>query len=258
MKLSSICQTFAYDSRNYLMQATCILAPVAIEIMDFSFKCYNDPGLLQRKWINIKDSVLHTFIPRPSESLEGFTKRSCHKFIKTALIVAAVSVTIWAFMQLMPIVMTSFKIKSIWSLYELLPHQTNLVVKLEYFSMGLAHGYIALQKLKAGNNCGGMFHLCAAISAVAFPYIHLAQGEELRLHHSLLGPALQPLRVKTLKTTGTYISIDSTLYSFAPQRGYFDCFGNFMSYDYMNVIVDKFPSVIQSVVAVSALEAITE
>jgi hypothetical protein len=258
MEFNSIIKTFAFDYRQYLVPTTCILAPAFVEIIDFSSKCYHDSDLLQRKWTNIKDFALYTFQPRPSESLEEFKKRFCNNLIKTATIIAAVTVTAWGFIQLLPLVITSLKIKSIWSLYDLLPCQNNFVVKLEYFSLALAHAYVGLKKLSCKNKAGGMFHLCVAISAIAFPYIHIAQGEELRLHHSFVGLALQLIPNKSLKTIGTFIAIDSALYSFSYQRGYIDCLGDFRSYDYMNVIAERFSSVVQSIFGLTILEAITE
>lgn len=129
-----------------------------------------------------------------------------------------------------------------------LPFQTNLVVFLEYASVGVLHLGLAGRSFLKKNKKDALFHLFAGALSFIFPthYLHT----KMRLHHSFYGLILMALPYRSAKFIGTLVTLDSASYFISPKRGYFSVSDwgtkNFNSYDFINVLVGKFSALFKS------------
>ena len=116
---------------------------------------------------------------------------------------------------------------------------TKAVVFCEYAALALIHAGVADAKYRKSDRAGALFHSIAAIAAIVFPFFYLQH--EMRLHHSFYGLALMALPSRPAKILGSMITLDSSLYMLAPIRGGFTTAGRFVSFDFINIIVNRFP-----------------
>jgi hypothetical protein len=123
-----------------------------------------------------------------------------------------------------------------------IPFQTPLVVFLEYIAVGTVHLGLATKYIIQKKPNEAIFHIVAAALSLIFPLYYL--NYEMRLHHSFYGLVLMTLPYRPAKFFGSLVTFDSLLYFISPERGYFTMarWGQtFHSYDFINVVVEKFP-----------------
>lgn len=133
----------------------------------------------------------------------------------------------------------------IWNLYNLLPSQTPLTVFLEYASVGIAHGVLAVKKWNEGEKKAALFHFVNMILGFFFPLFYQFSSSEMRLHHSFLGLLISLAPSNSLKALGSLMTVDSFLYVFAPFRGYWTTtwWGakKWESWDFQNLLLEHIP-----------------
>lgn len=194
-----------------------------------------------------KQKLIETFSAKPGEEAAVARKRIIKNIIKTALVAAAaIALFVVSWMVLGPLLTKGFS----WSVS--LPFQTKGVVFAEYATLGAIHAALSVSKFKKGKLKEGLFHLFAAALGFIFPAFYW--GGEMRLHHSFYGLLMMALPFRTTKFLGSLITFDSSLYMIAPARGYTDAIGRFHSCDFINSIVDNFPTFTNTYVPALILE----
>lgn len=123
----------------------------------------------------------------------------------------------------------------------------------------------ALKSKARANKARAVMHLgCAAVSIVT-PFVYWKTrigGDLLRLHHSFTGLALMLCPLSSVKFLGSMIAADSYMYGLAPAgngyplRGYYDQWGYFHNYDFMNLVVPNLLPIFQVFSALSVVELV--
>lgn len=207
----------------------------------------------------VQDYLKDAFQQRTDEDINVFHARrweAIKRIVFCTVIFAAVVGTA-CIAPYLAIMLT--KGSSIWAL-GVMPFQSKAVVFSEYLFVGFLHAIQAARFLYKGERSRAIFHGMAALSAVFFPFWYLfAPGAEMRLHHSFLGLALQLAPWQAVRTLGTFIVLDSSLYCFAGKRGYQQPqFEMMTEYDYMDAIYENFSTVLLSIVSISFVQKILE
>ncbi len=197
-----------------------------------------------------KQQIIEAFTAKPEEDPLAAKSRIHTNILKTVALVCCVAgaILIGAYV-LIPLLQ-----KFSWSVS--LPFQTKLVVFFEYAALGILHAGIALSKYLKGDKAGALFHLTAAVAAIAFPVFYW--NHEMRLHHSFYGLAMMALPSRTAKILGSAITFDASLYMLEPLRGGYVAPGDFVRYDFINIIVDRFPLFFKGYTAASIAENVND
>ncbi len=210
----------AYASLVFLPSAMAI--PVALAAIVYIGKASLAAGAFFKK-----------FKVQAGEDPTAARKRITKLIIKTVLIAAttAAAIAIGAYI-ISPLFTTGFT----WSLS--IPFQTKAVVFLEYALIGAVHLGLAARSYQKGDKKKALFHLFAGAMGFIFPMFYW--NNQMRLHHSIFGLIFMALPFRPIQFIGSLITLDSSLYMFSAARGGYAA-GTFHSYDFMNVVVDKFP-----------------
>lgn len=207
----------------------------------------------------VQDYLKDAFQQRSDEDINVFHARRWEaiKRIAFCTFIFAVVVTSTCIAPYLAIMLA--KGSSIWAL-GVMPFQSKAVVFAEYLFVGILHAIQAARFLKKEERSRAIFHGMAALSAVFFPFWYMfAPGAEMRLHHSFLGLVLQLAPWQAVRTLGTFIVLDSSLYCFTPQRGYQQPQLEMMTeYDYMDTVYENFSTVLLSIVSISFVQKILE
>lgn len=201
-----------------------------------------------------------TFSPKGDESQEDFQVRKKQHIKQIALYSLMGVVAAGALTAIVLFSLKAAKAKSIWDTNHILPFQTSGVVIAEYLSVGAAHAFLAAKHWKKGDRARAVSHAVAVFFSIFFPMLYkFAPGYEMRLHHSFIGLALQLAPSRAMRSVGAAIMLDSLLYCFASNRGFFAPGSNFMTnYDIMNALYDNLPFVCQALVGMTLLEKAME
>lgn len=110
-----------------------------------------------------------------------------------------------------------------------LPFQTKWIVWLEYVSLSV---FFLPQLFHR-------FHikdLIALVGCCFFPWFYSQQSEIMRLHHSFYGLILLALPVRCFQWLGFVVCLDSLMYVWWSERGYWKDDSTLISYDCINVL----------------------
>ena len=179
-----------------------------------------------------KANLIDAFKTREGENSTAARKRITISIIKAIAFTAFTAGSIALGVHILVPLLHKFT----WAIA--LPWQTKGVVLAEYLSMAIIHLGLCIHKFIKKDRAAALFHLTAAIAAVAFPIFYW--NNEMRLHHSFYGLALMALPSRTTKILGSMVVLDSLSYMLQPLRGGVDTNGRFQKYDFINVIVDNF------------------
>ena len=214
-------------------------------------KIQQNPNMLTK----VKNYLKDAFTQRPNELLQDFQERRW-KAIKKITFYSLLFSAVIATSIVVPYVgMLLSKYSSVWAMSSMLPLQNKAFVFGTYFTVGLMHAVQCARYWKK-DKTRALFHATAALSAVAFPlFYNFTPGQEMRLHHSIIGLTLQLAPSQAMRTLGTAIAIDSSMYAITPLRGGINpATLKFEEYDIMNAIYGNFPFVIQNLVLMSLVE----
>lgn len=213
---------------------------------------------LKGKLKNGKSFLKEFFIKKENESYIQYQKRAAKAIglfaIGAGLMLGCVASAMYGFHWVIQYAI-AHKI-SIWNLYNLIPLQTPLGVFLEYATVGVLHTISGMKKFMSGKKKEALFHFVNAALSFIFPiFYYLTQTKQnpMRLHHSILGLGLSLMPSTTLKTVGTYMTLDSALYFFVDKRGYF-VGKQFKEYDYQNFFLDNLSSYVSALSSLVLLE----
>lgn len=217
------------------------------------------PNLVNR----MKDFFIDSFNQRVGETDADYKARR-NKAIKTIIkctCIFILKVSAICFASYIGVLLSQSP--TIWALEKMLPYQTKGVVIAEYLAVGLAHAYLAHKQWKKGNKGEAMLHIASAALSVFFPFWYLSQSEQMRLHHSFTGLALQLVPSKPIKAFGGVIAADSFMYVLGGQRG-FEVISNnitkttrISNYDFMNIVVENTSYVLTALTSLCFLERIS-
>jgi hypothetical protein len=112
-----------------------------------------------------------------------------------------------------------------------LPYQTWAIVWGEYASLAV----FFLPQMTGRFRMKHILYLAALMGCFIFPLFYSRQSEKMRLHHSFYGLILMALPVRCLQWLGTFVCLDSLMYMWLPERGYYNG-DTFVSYDCINIL----------------------
>lgn len=229
--------------------------PLAIVAIYYTGRILSDPKrlgcYLQEKRVEVVAAFTKKLDETDNEYRWRFATNIAKGFGYAALaggVIAMVAIGI-------PAILTAVSEGAIWSIPELMPGQTPLVVFLEYGLIGAIHGVMAANSYRKGERADAAFHAISALMSLVFPlWYFLSPVQGMRLHHSFIGLALGLAPWRGVRMLGSFIAIDSLLYAFSPVR--VDQAGD--SYDFMNSIIKYFPSFIASMAAAAVIEDVNK
>ncbi len=201
-----------------------------------------------------KDYIKGAFTKNPDEATEEYQKRRWEgiRCIVRYTLIFAGAVTLTAFAAQIARLLS--QAQSVWNLETLLPNQTPTVVFCEYTLVAALHAVQAVLAMKNHSHGQAIFHACAAMAGIAFPIGYLAQGDQMRLHHSIIGLLVQLAPWSSVQTLGSIIAFDSFLNMTMDPRGYVDNYGIFRQYDYQNALVENMPWALISISSLTFLD----
>lgn len=197
-----------------------------------------------------KNKLIEAFTAKPGEDPLEAKKRIRKTIIKTIVAAVVIGATIAIGAHILLPILQKFS----WSVS--LPFQTKAIVFCEYAALGLIHAGLAYSKFRKGDKAGALFHSIAAIAAIVFPFFYLQH--EMRLHHSFYGLALMALPSRPAKILGSMVALDSATYMLEGVRGGFNAAGRFCSFDFINIVVNRFSMFFNGYTAAAIAENVND
>lgn len=213
-----------------------------------------------------KMAIIDAFTRREGEENPAFYKRLAINMGKAVLITAALAVVVYTGAVFIPSAIHVVGAGG-FDLPSLLPFQCTPVVFLEYLTVGALHAKEAIQAYKRGEKIKALFHIVSAGASIFFPIDYFTHPNSLgmRLHHSFMGLALQLAPWRPVKVFGTAVAFDSFLSTFSPLRGGIEAINignwhlrNFVSYDYMNTVVENLSMLLNGLVGLSLVQELVK
>lgn len=130
--------------------------------------------------------------------------------------------------MLMYIILEIVSEQFMWQIH--LPYQTRSIVWVEYVSLSV----FLLPQICGKFSMKHLLYLVALMGCLFFPWFY-SQQSDMRLHHSFYGLVLIALPVRCLQWLGLCVCLDSLMYVWFPERGYWKD-ETFVSYDCINVL----------------------
>lgn len=214
----------------------------------------NLPGIIKERVAYFKDA----FQGKEGDTEEIYKTRRREALFEIAKGVAILAATLSIAVGGWQVALLLSKAPNLWSLSDMLPNQTTLVVFMEYGLLGIGHSAMAAHSWVKGEKAAALFHLISAVSAVAFPVSYLYGGGEMRLHHSFIGLALQLVPLRPVQCLGSAITFDAFLNSYLGMQGIErgepvirEAYTYVNQYDYENALLENLPFAVTSLAGCS-------
>lgn len=211
---------------------------------------------LKAKCLKLKEWAMDAFKMRAGESKTEALRRIGKNVLITLTALAALGLACYGVSYLILYalhVASSGVITQPWQIRYLLPFQGVKGTFVGYGIIGALHGGVAVKKWQAGNKKEAFFHMVSAVLSIAFPtiYFFTQSHNEMRLHHSFLGLALQLIPLRPLQMYGSIVTFDAGMNTFFRQVA-----GDGGGYDLQSIVVNNLSTFVPIIAVLSGIDFI--